>query len=361
MHMSDALLSPEVAGVMWATSAGAVAWSSVQVRKQLKDGKLQPAVMGLGGAFIFAVQMLNFAIPGTGSSGHLAGGVLLSFLFGGPAAVLILAVVLAVQALFFGDGGILAYGCNLFNMGIIPALFVVPAARKFMGIIEKRWGGAGLFVWITIAGLISLVAGAAMVSVETCLSGVTALSLLQFLACMVPIHIAIGLVEGCVSAAILRVAAGIAPELDTEGIFAKVETPSFTKRRWQIIGGGLFLSCILGGVVSWFASVHPDGLEWSLERLGIKETLPATKLHQKAQALQEKTAIMPDYDFPAPRTESQQAEEEPEKWPNISLGNSIAGVSGALAVLVLAMLIGILFRGREVNTNVDGSAAGTHA
>ena len=72
---------------------------------------------GGSGAFIFAAQMINFTIPGTGSSGHMGGGMLLSILLGPYAAFLVLASVLTVQALFFADGGLLAWGCNVLNMG----------------------------------------------------------------------------------------------------------------------------------------------------------------------------------------------------------------------------------------------------
>ena len=78
-------------------------------------------LMGVLGAFVFAAQMVNFAIPGTGSSGHLGGGLLLAILLGPRAAFIVIASVLIVQALFFADGGLLALGCNVFNLGFFPA------------------------------------------------------------------------------------------------------------------------------------------------------------------------------------------------------------------------------------------------
>lgn len=72
MHMADALVSPAVGGAMWATSAGLIAYCSKKVKAELDDRKIP--LMGVLGAFIFAVQMINFTIPGTGSSGHLGGG-----------------------------------------------------------------------------------------------------------------------------------------------------------------------------------------------------------------------------------------------------------------------------------------------
>lgn len=115
MHMADALLSPAVGGTMWAASAGTIAYCSSKVRKELDDSKIP--LMGVLGAFIFAAQMINFSIPVTGSSGHLGGGLILSILLGPYATFLTIASVLMVQALFFADGGLLALGCNIFNLG----------------------------------------------------------------------------------------------------------------------------------------------------------------------------------------------------------------------------------------------------
>src|SRR5512138_2943361 len=127
MHMADALLSPAVGGTMWAVSAGTIAWCSTKVRTGL-DEKRVP-LMGVLGAFLFAAQMINFSIPGTGSSGHLGGGLLLAVLLGPHAAFLVMASVVAVQALLFGDGGLLALGCNAVNLGLLPAFVALPLFR----------------------------------------------------------------------------------------------------------------------------------------------------------------------------------------------------------------------------------------
>src|SRR5512144_242562 len=122
--MADALLSPPVGGAMWAASASTIAWSSAKVRSGLNDRKVP--LMGVLGAFIFAAQMINFTIPTTGSSGHLGGGLLLAVLLGPHAALLTMASVLTVQALFFADGGLLALGCNIFNLGVLPCCLAYP-------------------------------------------------------------------------------------------------------------------------------------------------------------------------------------------------------------------------------------------
>ena len=102
MHMADALLAPGVAGVMYACSAVA-AGRSVRKLNQQPNDKAVP-VMGVMGAFVFAAQMINFTIPGTGSSGHLCGGMLLAAIVGPYAAFLTMIGVLLIQCLLFADG-----------------------------------------------------------------------------------------------------------------------------------------------------------------------------------------------------------------------------------------------------------------
>jgi cobalt/nickel transport system permease protein len=97
--MADALLSPGIGGAMWAATAATTIYCARKVQNQLDDRKIP--LMGVLGAFVFAAQMINFSIPGTGSSGHLGGGLLLAILLGPHAAFLTLASVLTVQALFF--------------------------------------------------------------------------------------------------------------------------------------------------------------------------------------------------------------------------------------------------------------------
>ena len=124
MHMSDALLSPAVGGTMWAAAGAVMAGSARKLHRQVDSARVP--LMGVLAAFVFAGQMINFAIPGTGSSGHLGGGIILAALLGPPAAFIAMASILTVQALFFADGGLLALGCNIFNLGFFPAFVAYP-------------------------------------------------------------------------------------------------------------------------------------------------------------------------------------------------------------------------------------------
>jgi len=124
MHMADALITPAVGGIMMAVSAASVGYSVKKVKQELDDKKVP--LMGVMGAFVFAGQMVNFTIPATGSSGHIGGGILLAALLGPYAAFLVISAVIIIQALFFADGGLLALGCNIFNMGFFACFIAYP-------------------------------------------------------------------------------------------------------------------------------------------------------------------------------------------------------------------------------------------
>jgi len=128
MHMADALLSPIVGIFMMLVSAAMIVYSLYKLKQEGLDDKKIP-MMAVMGAFVFAAQMINFTIPGTGSSGHICGGILLAALLGPYAGLLVLAVVLIIQCLFFGDGGLLALGCNIFNLGV-ACLIIYPLVFK---------------------------------------------------------------------------------------------------------------------------------------------------------------------------------------------------------------------------------------
>jgi len=140
MHMANELLTPGVAAGFGAASAAGIAYSSWRVRRELDDSKVP--LMGVMGAFVFAAQMVNFQIL-PGSSGHLGGGVLLAILLGPSAATLVMAAILIVQCLVFNDGGLLALGANIFNMGIVPCYLAStsPASLRLSSACwpARRW------------------------------------------------------------------------------------------------------------------------------------------------------------------------------------------------------------------------------
>jgi cobalt/nickel transport system permease protein len=258
MHMADSLLSPEVGVAMCAVSAAAIAYS---IKKDKFSEKKVP-MMGVMGAFVFAAQMINIAIPLTGSSGHITGGILLAAMIGGSAALMSMSAALIIQCLFFADGGLLALGCNIFNLGIIPCLIVYPLFFKPIiekGITPGRIAAASIF-----ASIIALQLGALCVVLETTLSGVAALPFAKFAMFMQPIHLAIGIAEGIATAAILRFVCKARPEIMESAFDRKAISRNASMRGALAIFA--IAALLTGCVLSQFASTKPDGLEWSIEK-----------------------------------------------------------------------------------------------
>ena len=177
MHMADALITPAVGGAMWAVTGGLAAYSARKLRVELDERKAP--LMGVLGAFIFSAQMINFTIPATGSSGHLGGGMILTILLGPYAAFITIFSVLVVQVLFFADGGLLALGCNVFNMGFFPCFVAYPFIYRT--IVGERPTPGRLFAGATLAGIVGLQLGAFSVVLETVFSGISELPFMTFI------------------------------------------------------------------------------------------------------------------------------------------------------------------------------------
>ncbi|MBQ1493197.1 MAG: energy-coupling factor ABC transporter permease [Blautia sp.] len=325
MHMADALVSPAVAATMYVCSGAVIGTSIVKLRQE-DDAKKIP-VMGVMGAFVFAAQMINFTIPGTGSSGHLCGGLLLSALLGPWAGFLTTACVLLIQCLFFADGGLLALGCNIWNMAFygcfIGSLFIWRPLMK---------GGAtkGRILLASVLGsVLTLQLGAFSVSLETLASGITELPFSVFIATMQPIHLAIGLVEGLITAAVLCFIYDARPELlwgVGDGNASSAGKLSFPVTLGILAAG----SALIGGVISLFASSLPDGLEWSMEKVaGTAELVAEGGAYDAAAGLQEATSFLPDYAL---------------KGSESAIGTTISGLVGATLVVVLCLFLCYLLR-----------------
>lgn len=337
MHMADALISPAVGATMWAATAATTAYCAKKVRDEGDPAKTP--LMGVTGAFIFAAQMLNFSIPGTGSSGHLGGGLILAILLGPEAAFLVIASVLAVQALFFADGGLLALGCNIFNLGFFPAFLAYPFVYK--KIVGAEPGRVRLVTGAVLGALVGLTAGALGVVLQTTASGVSELPFQTFIAVMLPIHLAIGLVEGLVTAAVVTFVHEAQPEILKS---AAERDPLGGAVARSVIVGLVAAALLAGGVLSWFASADPDGLEWSIAKVTGSEEFKGTgsSAARRAALVQERIALLPDYGFheEAPVDGSQSS------GRIIDAGTSTAGVVGGLVTMAIAAGVGLALRRR---------------
>lgn len=342
MHMADALLSPAVGTSLWAATAATVVYSSRKLQRDLDEKKVP--LMGVLGAFVFAAQMINFTIPGTGSSGHLGGGLLLAILLGPEAAFLTLASVLTVQALFFADGGLLALGANIFNLGFFPCYVAYPLLYRP---IAGRYPSPGrIGVGAVLAAVVGLQLGALGVVSETVLSGISELSFAAFALLMQPVHLAIGVVEGLVTAAVVVFVWKNRPEV-LEAAGGQTRLSGVPMRRILVSLGVVAL--VLGAGVSWFASTLPDGLEWSIARLTGSENLepPEGDLRGTLAEIQEKTSFLPDYGLRSEAPAEPNGNASGDSWPAADPGTSLAGVVGGLLTVLIAVLVGWLLRRRS--------------
>ncbi len=296
-------------------------------------------VMAVTAALVFAGQMINYTIPGTGSSGHMCGGMLLSALLGPQAGFLSMIVILAIQCLFFADGGLLALGANVWNMAFYGCFIgyyliwrPIMRSRLFSGMGEKGAARAKIILASILGCVITLQLGAFSVCVETSLSGITELPFGVFLGIMQPIHLAIGLIEGLITTAVLLFVYESRPELLRD---MNASAPGKKNSLKTTVIALAIVAAIVGGGLSLIASSNPDGLEWSLfgnaeagysQNLGLDEEDYGVQsaAADKAAAIQEKTSFLPDYAFAN---------------SDSAAGTTVSGLVGSAIVAALAVLI----------------------
>lgn len=198
MHMSDALLSPAIGAGFWAATAGLIAMAARKCGGDAEENAVP--LMGVLSAFVFASQMITFAIPGTGSSGHLSGGLLLAIFLGPHRAFLAIASILVLQCLLFADGGLMALGANIFNLGFFPCYVVHPFVWK---LLARKRTPARLALATMVGAVLAMELGALGVLTQTLLSGISDLPFSAFALFMFPVHAVLGAIEGAVTTGIL--------------------------------------------------------------------------------------------------------------------------------------------------------------
>lgn len=336
--MADALLSPAVGATFWAGALGTIAYCSKKLKESM-DEKMIP-LMGVLGAFVFTAQMINFTIPATGSSGHLGGGLILAIVLGPYAAFIAMASVLTVQSLFFADGGLLALGCNIWNLGIYPCF--ISYLFFYKPLVKPGSSSRRIVIASIISGVVGLQLGAFSVVMQTILSGRAELPFSTFAMVMQPVHLVIGLVEGIVTAGVISFIRSARPEILESVSSTQLLSSDISVKK--VVMGLLIATLITGGVLSWFASSNPDGLEWSIKKVFGRQQLPETDrgIEVALKSLQEKTAFLPDYDFR--KTEGGEAEKGNTSRPVAYPGTSASGIMGAGIVLAALLLIGVSIR-----------------
>jgi cobalt/nickel transport system permease protein len=206
MHIPDGFVSTGTAAATWLVSAGSVGYAVRRVNQELNER--QVPLMGVTAAFIFAAQMMNFAVAG-GTSGHLLGGALAAILLGPWAGMLVLTSVLAVQALLFQDGGLLALGANVFNMAVVGVLVGWVAYTAFRRILGDRT--RAMMVSGFAAAWLSVFVASLVAAAELAISGTS--PWVVVLPAMGLVHVVIGIGEGLITVGVLAFLQAARPDL----------------------------------------------------------------------------------------------------------------------------------------------------
>lgn len=254
MHIPDGMLSTPVVAATGAGAGGFVAYAVAWTRTHLDQRRV--VLMAVMAALVFALQMLNFPVAG-GTSGHFAGGAAAAILLGPWAAVIVLTTVLLIQSVLFADGGILALGANVVNLGVI-APFVGYALWRLAGRVSASRPAklAGAFVAAWTATVVS----ALMVALEIWLSGRAPLGLV--LTTMGGWHALIGIGEGLITAGLIGYVLAVRPDL-----FERRSTSATDPVRGVAVG--LAVLALAAAGLSFLASSRPDGLEFVYFEQGV--------------------------------------------------------------------------------------------
>ncbi|MFF9914428.1 energy-coupling factor ABC transporter permease [Streptomyces sp. NPDC013457] len=273
MHVPDGFINAPVSAVAGVVAAGAVAVSLRGARRELDDRAAPLA--GLVAAFIFAVQMLNFPVA-AGTSGHLLGGALAAILVGPYTGVLCIAVVLLMQGILFADGGLTALGVNITVMGVVTVVVAYALFRGLVLVLPRT--RRSVTVASFVAALVSVPAAAAAFTLVYAIGGTTDVPLGKVFTAMVGVHTLIGIGEAAITMLTVGAVVAVRPDLvyGARGLTAPlklrvggelVDAPArdfapvaarSPKRFWL---GGVAAALLLAGVVSFYASASPDGLE----------------------------------------------------------------------------------------------------
>ncbi|HTQ29934.1 MAG TPA: energy-coupling factor ABC transporter permease [Opitutaceae bacterium] len=251
MHIPDGFLDAKTAAVAAVFSAAGLSGALYQLRRELPPRRVP--LLGLGAAFVFAAQMVNFPVAG-GTSGHLVGGALIAALLGTPAAVVVVSTVLIAQCFLFADGGVTALGANVFNMAIVAPVVGMAVYRVVQRLIP---GLRGQVAALAFAGWCSAVAAAIVCAGQLAWSGTVAWSV-AFPA-MAGIHMLIGLGEGAISALVFYAVARTRPDI-------VASRPAGSLRGF--LGYGLLATLGVALFAAPFACPWPDGLDAVAAKLG---------------------------------------------------------------------------------------------
>lgn len=304
MHLPDGVLPNATCAVSAVISGATVAYATVRVRRDLGD-KAAP-LLGVLAACVFAIQMLNFPIS-LGVSGHPLGGMLAAAIVGPWGGIVVMTVVLVVQALVFQDGGLIALGANVLNVGVVGCLV---GYAMFDQIRQFVRGRAGLVAGAAVGAWCSIFSGAVVCALE--LATRPDLQLTQVLGPMALLHAIIGVAEALVTGLAIHYVWVLRPDLIYGARPLEGRIPVF---RTAMVGLGI--ATIVVTVLAPFASSLPDALESTLDRVGVAagEVEPLVR------------APMPDYSL--------------RLFENALVGGAVAALCGVVLTFVIATLLAL--------------------
>jgi cobalt/nickel transport system permease protein len=244
VHIPDGFLSTPVWATLDAAAVPAIGYMARRAQRGFDDAKVP--LLGVMGAFVFAAQMINFPV-GVGTTAHLLGGALLAYTLGPAAATVTMASILAIQALVFQDGGILALGPNMINMAFAGVLAGYLPFYLWGG---GRWRRASIFA----GGALSAMVSAALALSELLISGVRMSG--GILGLSLALFLVAALLEGAITVAVI-------------GALEKIQ-PSFVRQpkegRQLALGAAALAGLLLATVGVLAAAAAPDGIQ----RIGLQ-------------------------------------------------------------------------------------------
>jgi cobalt/nickel transport system permease protein len=339
MHMANELLSVPVATGTLAMAAAGLGFICRKFRQTISADKL--ALMGILGAFVFAAQMVNFQLPMMpGTSGHMVGAVLLAIILGPHLGAIVISSVVIIQCLIFQDGGLLALGCNIINMALVPSYL---GYFLYKTITNGRFSSLKVYIGAMAACMLAIEAGAILVPIEAALSGVLAVPFSTFLITMVGVHFLVGFAEGLITVAVLGYLQQVRPDVVADSLSGKVRLS-----RNAVLSTLAAFAVIIGAGLSLLASDLPDGLEWSYAERPDQPDFKTTVSNEDSRIsavdnFQSKYTLMPDYSI-RPSKLGQVAEHEADFGAGWT---SFAGVFGSLITMAAIWLTAQLLRKKQ--------------